>query len=383
MVKKFFKLFAINILILICILLILNFISIIIYQGHKVFENISSRNFNSEFIDYRANLPNYDSINWASKHFKEFSELKSEYKSYIGWRRLAYSGETININGDGIRTTPQSELTTEESLLAVFLGGSTLWGTGSDDKNTIPAIFSKITAGKYRTLNLGESGYREFQSYLMLLQEINKGLKPDVVISYAGANEIYGFKSELNALSNSREYQIRTIMKGQDTRGNLDDLNLTFGNFFIGPLKSFITKLKIRASLNKGQDYYGYDLSNERTEQVAKALLDSWIEEKQLAEKNGAIFIAALQPNIAVGNPYTEYLKINKEFIKPFELLYPVILRKLQEPGYKDIQNSFIDLSDVFNVKDYIYIDYCHVSPNGNYIIAEKLMNFLRNKTDK
>ena len=53
--------------------------------------------------------------------------------------------------------TPQSEFATAKSPLVVFLGGSTMWGTGVDDANTIPALFAKIAEGRYRAMNLGEA----------------------------------------------------------------------------------------------------------------------------------------------------------------------------------------------------------------------------------
>jgi hypothetical protein len=55
--------------------------------------------------DIRAGLPNYQGIDWADTHFREFLELEEVHHSYVGWRRLPYQGATINIDQDGMRRT--------------------------------------------------------------------------------------------------------------------------------------------------------------------------------------------------------------------------------------------------------------------------------------
>jgi lysophospholipase L1-like esterase len=369
MIVKLLKLVVINILVLMGLLIVLNFTAILLFQGRLFIKHSIIR----DNIDKRARLPNYKNIDWASKNFKEEDELQSEYRSYIGWRRLPYKGETININEQGIRNTPQSELATEKSLLVVFLGGSTMWGTGSDDKNTIPALFANIAQGRYRAINLAESGYNAFQGYLFLQLQIIDGLRPNVVVCYGGVNDAPFFQSGQRPFSHSRENQIRAAMKGQDR--DREDV-LSFSNFFLNPLKSFINIFIVKKKPK-------YDFSQERTEQVAKALLESWLLTKDLAEKHGADFIAILQPNAAIGKPYLEYLKLDTDRLKCFSHFYPAVLKLLQSPKYQELSNNVIVLTDAFDQKEYIYIDECHVSPNGNKIIAAKIYDHISNSMKK
>jgi hypothetical protein len=170
--------------------------------------------------------------------FIERDELPTEYRSYIDWRRLPYRGQTINIDEQGIRFTPQSELATEKSPLVVFLGGSTMWGTGADDANTIPALFAKIAQGRYRAMNLAEAGYNAFQGYLFLKLQIINGLIPDIVVSYDGVNDALCLNPGLRPFSHQREDQIRTAMRGKDRK---HEEALSFSHFFLNPLKSFIS----------------------------------------------------------------------------------------------------------------------------------------------
>jgi hypothetical protein len=361
MVKNALKVIAVNLTILLLLLVGINFLLVLLYEVQRLLRNND--------LDNRGRLPNYDNISWAEKHYEEHDNLRSEYESYIGWRRTPFSGETINIDDHGIRNTPQHESTREDAPVVVFLGGSTMWGTGVNDHNTIPALFSRLAQGRYRTINFGEANYRAYQGYLFLQREIHKGLKPHVVIAYDGVNELHGFKAELDATDHEREFQIRSIMKGQDT-GHA----LTLKNFLLGPIQSFILRYKKRT----GVTIYNYDLTEQRTQQVAKALLDSWMATKALAEYNGATYMAVLQPNTGVGQPNLRHISIDANLIEPYQHLYPAVLDILEEdPSYEELSGHFTNLSDTFDGNEYFYVDFCHVTPNGNQLIAEQLLERL------
>ncbi len=369
---KIIKIIFINVLVLIGLLLLLNIGSIIVYQSYQALKP------DQGIFNKTPGLPNYEDIDWGSKHFVEFHELPTEYSSYIGWRRGEYSGETIEITKKGLRYTPQSELTDENSLLVVFLGGSTMWGTGSNSENTIPALFSEVSKGRYETINLAESGYRAFQNYIFLLLQMNEGLRPAIVISYSGVNERSGFIATQQAISHNREYQIKSVMKGMDRKSNY---KLSFRNFLFGPIEEFLFRLKRKNAKEQYSMYY--EITPERTKKVAKALLDSWMATKLLVEQNGGIYICALQPNAAFGEPYLDHLDLSNEYLVPYRHLYPAVLELLQSPEYIDLAGNFIDLTTVFDGNEKFYIDFCHVSPNGNKVVAKKLYDHIQKITQK
>jgi hypothetical protein len=375
---KLFKLAVINILIILGLLIFANLAVISIYQlTHSKLFSDSQKNK----LQNKWRLPNYKNLEWAHKHFEEFAELQSEYVSYIDWRRLPYKGQTINIDEQGIRYTPQSELATEKSPLVVFLGGSSMWGTGSNDANTIPALFAQIARGRYRTVNYGEASYNAFQGYLFLkLQTIN-GLKPYIVIAYDGVNDADSLMPDRSPFSHPRENQIREVMKGKD---RIDEEALSFNYFLLKPLKSFIARYK-----DHNVTYQTYEIGRENVEQKAKFLLESWMCTKRLAEANRAYFVAVLQPHAGVGKPYlnhlrldegnlrSRHLKLDETKLARYKIYYQVVLELLQKPEYKDLYTHVMVPHDAFDIEDYIYIDDCHVSPNGNKIMAEKIYNHI------
>lgn len=359
--KKTLKLIMINFLVLFVLIIIANLVAILIYKGYK--------NTN-EYKDSRAKLANYEDIEWSDQHFEELREISAEYQSYIGWRMQKFSGQTISIDEQGVRQTPQHHKVDKKSNKVVFLGGSTTWGVGTNDSTTIPAFFSQIAEGKFETVNYGEHSYRAFQSYLFFMSKLNEGLAPDIVISYDGVNEKAGFNINHKPSSHSREEQIRNVMKGQDA--NLEEQKaMSFTHFLFGPIKVLIAKLKKNnpSAATKNED----ENKDQRSEEVAKAMLDAWMASKFISEKNGALFFCVLQPNALIGSPNLEHLNINPEREEMYKKLYSMVFKLLKTPQYSELSNNFIDLTHVLDGEDQYYIDFCHLSPNGNKVIADSL----------
>lgn len=366
---KLLKIIIINILVFLGLLIIADLTVISIYQltHSELFSHLLKKEEN-----FRVQLPNYKNIKWVRKHFEEIHEFQFEYVSYIGWRGLPYKGQTINVDRQGIRITPQSKFATEKSPLVVFLGGSTMWGEGSDDANTIPALFAQIAHGRYRTMNLGESAYNAFQGYLFLHLQMINGLNPDIVVSYDGINDSCVLIPLIRPFSHSREPMLRALMKGQDRK---EGKTLSFSHYLLNPLKSFIAKYKINNVKYNADDTF--EINRKDAEQRAEVLLESWLCTKELAETHGAYFVAVLQPNPGVGKPYLKHLDMSISMGSCYKAYYSLVLKLLQTPKYRELNKHVLVLTDAFDLEEYIYIDDGHVSPNGNKIIAEKIYNHI------
>src|SRR5690606_24967636 len=75
--------------------------------------------------DPRARLPNYQGVDWAPTHFREFVELQTVHHSYVGWRRLPYRGATITIDENGVRATRAAPAARPTRTIAVSGGPTT------------------------------------------------------------------------------------------------------------------------------------------------------------------------------------------------------------------------------------------------------------------
>jgi hypothetical protein len=122
-------------------------------------------------------------------------------------------------------------------------------------------------------------------------------------------------------------------------------------------------------------EYYAFEISPGDVETKAKVLLESWMSTKELAESQGSYFVAVLQPNAGVGKPYLKHLIFDQSMASGYKVYYSAVLKLLKTPHYRELNKNVLDLTGAFDRNEYIYIDDCHVSPNGNKIIAEKIYN--------
>ena len=315
-----------------------------------------------ENINNSWELTNYKNTPWAKTHFEEFRKLSSLYKSYYGWRRTKFKGKTINIDSLGIRKT--LHITDNKAPLVVFLGGSTMFGTGSDDSNTIPSLFNKRTMGKYNIVNYGESGYTSYQSLIFLQTQMAKGLLDSInmIITYDGVNN---YRPGKNYFSHNREDQIQKSLKGKDSE---------IKYIFMYYTRTLLKKIKGKAPKTIDSEPKLDD------EQVARELLESWLIMKRIAEANNAGFVCILQPNAFVSSPDITNIKnvINYRY-KDFFKYYKYVNKFINENDrYKLLKPHFIDMTNAFDNVPNVYIDFCHVSPNGNEIIADNILKYLK-----
>ena len=101
--------------------------------------------------------------------------------------------------------------------------------------------------------------------------------------------------------------------------------------------------------------------------------MSNWEMAHQLVTTRGGTFVAVLQPAAFIGNPRTDHLELDVELGKNFREVYGHLKRKIAEKNHPWI----VDLSDRFDGDEYIFIDFCHVSPNGNEIIAKEISSVI------
>lgn len=362
------KVIIMNIGVLLGLIIALN---ILIILGFEIMR-IKKKLFPAVHVDERAGLPNYKNIPWAQMLFKEEDVIDIEYRSYYGWRRQPYKGQTIEISQDGIRKTNQQEAVNPNATQIVLLGGSTMWGVGCNNENTIPSLLSEIGKGEYHSENFGEVGFNAYQGYLFLQQQLMKNLHPDIVISYDGVNNRYFEGRDKFSdfyVDDTREAMVNARIKEAD--------RISFKNWFYKPIKLFASNVRSRFKPQKNKESDNRVKKFDETGKMerARVLLDSWLATKNLCDQNNIRFVAILQPNAFTGTPVLNHLKLDL-MLREALSYYTYVRQLLKEPKYQVLADHFLDLTEVFNGK-LVYIDFCHVSPNGNRIIAEHIYAYL------
>jgi hypothetical protein len=309
------------------------------------------RNVSEEFRFGRASLPNYAGVAWADRHFDELKEQERTYYSYIGWRRRPYSGETINIVGIlGERLTARHPRPRPEQVY--FFGGSAMWGTGSRDIDTIPSQFALRTGLQAR--NFGESAYTAHQSLEMMMRLLQGGERPAAVVFYDGVNDVaHKCRVELGPYSDAQEAKTRRLLEQRGARG---------------ALRATIERLSTLFAEDEIADKYDCDDNRVKAAAVADAMISDWRISAAVAALHGVRFYAALQPVLYFSRTRADHLsrENDAEREKQFRAVYPLLREAVARAG-------FLDFIDVFDRDEYIYIDFCHVSPNGNALVAARL----------
>ncbi|MBA1338418.1 MAG: hypothetical protein FD546_000218 [Pelagibacterales bacterium] len=362
--KNLFKVILINLLIFFIIISSIIIFPPFILDGYKSLKNNILSNV-SKTVDTRAKLINYKNYDWAEKHFDELNKLSTKYYDYIGWRRNEFKGQTININEMGYRKNSKKNNTINPvKNEAWFFGGSAIWGTGSPDDKTIPAIFEEFS--DLTSTNFGESGYTTQQNLNLLIKNYIIGGKPKVVFFYDGVNDIsYKCRKELDFFSSGRERYIRDQLE----KSNLSKL--------VGPTKDLFKILLNKFNL-KNNNFYDCDTNPKKSNLIVENFIMNWEIAKNIVESNGGIFYPILQPMGYIGEPNVSHLKLNSNSgtgsqINQFLFMYDKIQNKLREKNL-----NYIDLTKIFNNNEYYYIDFVHVSPDGNKKIAKSIFEKIK-----
>ena len=317
-------------------------------------------------------LPNYAEVGWAQKHFAEFQQLSAEYEAYYGWRFLPFQGETINLDQDGFRRSFRSSEAAPHRTIA-FFGGSTLFGPGALDDQTIPSYFVRMNPD-FEAFNFGQHGFVVHQGFNLFLKRYYEGFRPDVVIFYDGINDVGNCARDLDAYSHHREPLIRRTMKESGA-----EHPESFA-FLLLPTRNLIEKLGRVWASRTSTSFYDCDSKPGKPESIARVLLSDWVMVKNIVESYGGVFVAILQPSAYLSVTRKDHFAVDAEETRQFKVVYPIIVDMLQEE-FSKLQENFVDMQRVLDVDEYVFFDPRHLSPRGNEIIAGYMSEAVAERT--
>jgi len=347
---SYLKLGMINVFVLLALLWSLNFIASVYLDGRYLYKQVFVP------ISKKASTPSLEDQDLARLIYREKKQLQTRYVPYMGWSRKPFSGKTTTINREGDRT--HSPLTERPLQHIRFLGGSTMWGSGVDDHNTIPAHFNALHQD-YQAYNHGQSGFVSRQELARLVNLVNQKSPMEVIIFYDGCNDSLSLCAPDVSINGHRE-QAKMANKLEHRWQVADNL--------FGSIRVVIQKVAKKRDRPISQCF----TNPAYAQMVASTLVNNWKIAKTVAAMGGADFHAILQPVAPIGQPNIEYLS-KRGSRTDFHLVYPLVL-EIKEREHLDWIH---DLTDAFDVDEYIYIDSCHVNGRGNQIIAQKISMLL------
>lgn len=285
------------------------------------------------------------------------AEGRIVYKSFVEWQLGPYSSDGVNVEGPLSQRRTVNKNTDGGGKKAYFFGGSTMWGFGVADEMTISSQFAALTGT--HSENFAVPAYVAHQGLLRLIQLLQEGHRPSLVVFYDGVNDVWAkCRYEHDANSHMWERDYRSIL----ANGRPD----TFSHYFRA-----VTRLAQRINDEFRQAYgdgvYDCDSKAGKAEAVAGHLIRDWEFAGLLAKSFGAKFLGILQPVAFSGGSSVDRFQRTKHLAPQYRAVYPLAGAKIRSDG--DIR----DLASIFESNEAAFLDFNHVNAEANGIIARKI----------
>jgi len=305
-------------------------------------------------VDWRSEAAALRDAPWNAEYWREYQEsYRAQWRPYVYWRRQAYDGHWIHVDAEGRRRTWNARDEAEADTRIWMFGGSTLWGTGSPDDQTIASGVARGLTDRgfsVHVTNWGESGWVSTQSLIQLLLRLRAGERPDLVIFYDGVNDFFAAA------------QLREAGLPQ----NEDNRRLEFARNPGIPVSDVAPEVTGRREPDDAA--------------LAREVVDAWLgnieQVRALGAREGFSVLALWQPVALLDKPLTDDERASLDRLdagarRLIEDHYGVLRGRLPLP-------DVADLSAVLDGRtEPLYLDFCHLAPQGNAIVASRIVDLV------
>jgi len=338
----------------------------------------------------REKVSYYSSQDWAERYWYEFRlSGKERYYPYVGWRRAPFEGKTIEIDENGVRLTPGADCSATSFKVFTF-GASEMWGTGSPDWDTIPANLQKglekLRQGPVCVMNFGESAYASMQDVIMLLMQLRSGNVPDLVLFYNIGSDVYAAYQSGRAGVPQNLDQLAARYEGrQEPSSFVDQLRSTYSYALIDKLMGKLSIANPQQEEPTPRKLVTYESMGIDVAKLSDLIVQHYLGNHEivsgLAQKYGFKYFFFLPPRIFRGNkpltPEEQEMKHGVETEAALYKLYTAVYQTIERESSK-YQNLY-SMVHIFDRYDsLIWIDAVHVTPIGNQLIAERMLDVIQ-----
>jgi len=326
-------------------------------------------------------MPAYREYPWADRFWREQKrQLSLEYHPFGLWRSRPFTGETVNVDGEGIRRTVHSRCEPGAEVVWLF-GGSSMWGFGSPDWETIPSLLAKRYADAGRpvcAVNYGEDSWRAVQGVVKLTLELEiTSRRPDLVVFLSGCNDVFTPFFLTGRVDREWDFAL--------TKPWLDDLaTRRDGTFAFLRATNTASLAKRLATRLKGPAAWPRPSDPERlAQEVADDFFHNMEVVDALSKGYGFRYAFFWQPLAVAGSrplAAEEQEGVRRQLGLSYDLgraaaasTFPLI-RARPRPNLHDIADLFDGHAGS------VYIDSCHFLPAGNRLIADRMYEVLERR---
>src|SRR5574341_1222410 len=337
--------------------------------------------------DPREKVSYYSSKDWAEQYWYEHDLSDTQrYYPYVGWRRAPFRGETIEIDQNGLRSTPGAHCSAASFKVFTF-GASEMWGTGSPNWDTIAANLQKglekLREGPVCVMNFAESAYVSTQDVIMLLVQLRSGNVPDLVLFYNIGGDIYSAyqSGRAGALQNLD----RLADRFEEGSPMLDHIKNTYSYKLIDELMGKLTSASPQQEETTPSNPVTYETMGIDAAKLSDFIVQDYFGNYEivsgLAQRYGFKYFFFLPPRLLMGNkPLTseeQEMKHRAEVDAALSKLYRAVDQTIERESSK--YQNFYSMVHIFDRYDsLIWIDAAHVTPIGNQLIAARMLDLIQ-----
>ena len=333
--------------------------------------------------DRRVLVEGYGGATWPTEHIREIESLEERWQPYVYFRPKTFQGSTIAIGSDGLRATWQppaapGDRPRPEPIKLLMLGGSSLWGFGARDDQTIPSLLARSLHERGRAVevrNLSELGYVSTQELIALIRELQGGYRPDVVIFYDGVNDttsaLLGGEAGLttNEINRRREFNL-LLSPGR--------LTAALAGKLIGDSGSYRFAQALRRRLGRSAGGSNSPLRDETIHRLAGDVARRYAANVQIVETlaRGYGFRPFFfwQPVVFTKGALTAVEREEAQKYAWAEPAFRAVYEKIRASDALRADPAFHDMSDIFaDQTSLVFIDYCHTTESANARIASQM----------
>jgi len=356
---------------------------LILEAGFRITFAIRDRLTAQPVPDRRVLTEGYGGETWPIQHYRELEQIEERWQPYVYFRPKPFQGQTITIGPDGLRATwqppaPGTDQPVSEHVKLLMLGGSSLWGFGARDDQTIPSLVARLLHEKGRRVevrNLSEIGYVSTQELIALCQELQAGYRPDVVVFFDGVNDTTSALLEREAGVSTNEVNRRNEF---NLLQSAPRLTAALGARLLKDSGSYRFAQAVRLRLSRGAAASNAVPSEEAIRALAAQVAAHYAANvkivETLARGYGFRPLFFWQPVVFTKPKPTLFEREEVAKYAWAESTFRAVYGKIHDSAELQADPAFHDISDIFvDEENLIFIDYCHTTESANARIAARM----------
>jgi lysophospholipase L1-like esterase len=343
--------------------------------------------------DRRVLVEGYAGDQWPVEHYRELSRLEERWEPYVYFRPKPFQGSTIRVGPAGQRATWQPPLSSEDRaqpsrIKVLTLGGSSMWGYGARDDQTIPSLLARALyerGSRLEVKDLSGIGYVSSQEVIALVRELQAGYRPDVVVFYDGVNDTssayLGGQAGLTTNESNRREEFNLLQSPARLAAVLTaKLVRDSGSYrFAQAVRRRFERVHAASSAKPSSD----EIDRLARDVVARYTANIQIVES-LSQTYGFRPFFFWQPIIFTKQALSPLEREEAQKFAWAEPMFRAVYERIRQSPELKSDADFQDLSGLFDSTDgLVFIDYCHTTEAANVQIATAMSDRVSDRLRK